>query len=108
MSKPTGKVGVKLRVTTGLPVAATLNCADNSGGKSLMIIATYGTQANLNKLPTASLGDMVLVSCKKGNQKLRKKVMPTIVVRQRRAWRRKEGVFIYCEDNAGVIANNKG
>ena len=62
MSKATGKVGVKLRVTSGLPVAATLNCADNSGGKSLMIIATMGCQANLNKLPTASLGDMVLVS----------------------------------------------
>lgn len=108
MSKATGRVGVKLRVTQGLPVAATLNCADNSGGKSLYIIAAMGCQANLNKLPSGSLGDMVLVSVKKGNQKLRKKVMPAIIVRQRRAWRRKEGVFIYCEDNAGVIANNKG
>lgn len=89
MSKATGRVGVKLRVTQGLPVAATLNCADNSGGKSLYIIAAMGCQANLNKLPSGSLGDMVLVSVKKGNQKLRKKVMPAIIVRQRRAWRRK-------------------
>ena len=34
--------------------------------------------------------------------------MPAIVVRQRKAFRRKEGVFIYFEDNAGVIVNNKG
>jgi large subunit ribosomal protein L23e len=31
-----------------------------------------------------------------------------VVVRQRKAWRRKEGTFIYFEDNAGVIVNPKG
>lgn len=35
-------------------------------------------------------------------------VMPAVVIRQRKAWRRKDGVFIYFEDNAGVIVNNKG
>ena len=35
-------------------------------------------------------------------------VMPAVVVRQRKAIRRKDGVFIYFEDNAGVIVNNKG
>lgn len=34
--------------------------------------------------------------------------MPAVVIRQRKAWRRKDGVFIYFEDNAGVIVNNKG
>ena len=103
-----GRVGVKLRVTTGLPVAATINCADNSGAKNLFIIAAMGIKGRLNRLPSGSLGDMVMVSVKKGNTKLRKKVMPAIIIRQRRAWRRREGLFVYCEDNAGVIANNKG
>lgn len=31
--------------------------------------------------------------------------MPAVVVRQRRAWRRRDGVFLYFEDNAGVIVN---
>ena len=31
-----------------------------------------------------------------------------VVVRQRKAWRRKDGVFLYFEDNAGVIVNPKG
>lgn len=35
-------------------------------------------------------------------------VMPAVVVRQRKAIRRKHGQFIYFEDNAGVIVNNKG
>ena len=39
---------------------------------------------------------------------LRKKVHPAIVVRQRRPFRRKDGTWIYFEDNAGVIVNPKG
>lgn len=35
-------------------------------------------------------------------------VMPAVVVRQRKSWRRRDGVFIYFEDNAGVIVNPKG
>jgi large subunit ribosomal protein L23e len=34
--------------------------------------------------------------------------MPAVVIRQRKPFRRKDGVFIYFEDNAGVIVNNKG
>lgn len=34
--------------------------------------------------------------------------MPAVVIRQRKAIRRKDGTVIYFEDNAGVIVNNKG
>ena len=34
--------------------------------------------------------------------------MQGVVIRQRKAFRRKDGMFIYFEDNAGVIVNNKG
>merc|ERR1712183_840937 len=43
-----------------------------------------------------------------GKPELRKKVMPAVVIRQRKPFRRKNGVFLYFEDNAGVIVNNKG
>ena len=43
-----------------------------------------------------------------GKPELRKKVMPAVVIRQRKTFRRKDGQFIYFEDNAGVIVNNKG
>merc|ERR1719378_1408765 len=56
-------------------------------------------------MPMACPGDMFLATVKKGKPELRKKVMPAIVIRQKKAWRRPEGVFIYFEDNAGVIVN---
>ena len=38
---------------------------------------------------------------------LRKKVMFVVVICQRKSRHRKEGFFIYFEDNAGVIVNVK-
>ena len=35
-------------------------------------------------------------------------VHPMVIIRQRKTWRRKDGQFIYFEDNAGVIVNPKG
>ncbi|KAK6781988.1 hypothetical protein RDI58_019784 [Solanum bulbocastanum] len=49
-----------------------------------------------------------MASVKKGKPDLRKKVIPAIIVRQCKPWRRKDGVFMYFEDNAGVIMNPKG
>jgi len=72
------------------------------------MIAAKGCGSRLNRLPKAGPGDMILASVKKGKPDLRKKVLLAIVVRQRKAWRRREGVFIYFEDNAGVIVNEKG
>eukprot|EP00996_Jenningsia_fusiforme_P005670 NODE_6688_length_544_cov_632.690909_g6266_i0.p2 GENE.NODE_6688_length_544_cov_632.690909_g6266_i0~~NODE_6688_length_544_cov_632.690909_g6266_i0.p2 ORF type:complete len:141 (+),score=18.57 NODE_6688_length_544_cov_632.690909_g6266_i0:77-499(+) len=100
--------GNKFRVTLALPVAAVMNCADNTGARNLYVISVKGVKGRLNKLPAAAVGDMVLATVKKGKPELRKKVMPAIVVRQRKTWRRKDGTFICFEDNAGVIVNPKG
>lgn len=35
-------------------------------------------------------------------------VTPAVIIRQRKAFRRKDGTYVYFEDNAGVIVNNKG
>merc|ERR1712125_66665 len=103
-----GMSGNKYRISLGLPVAALMNCADNTGAKNLYIIAVTGVQGRLNRLPAAGVGDMVMATVKKGKPELRKKVMPAVVVRQRKPWRRKDGVFIYFEDNAGVIVTPRG
>lgn len=39
---------------------------------------------------------------------VRPAVHPAVIVRQRKPWRRRQGIFIYFEDNAGVIVNPKG
>merc|ERR1712183_1221312 len=103
-----GRVGGKFRISLALPVGAIMNCADNTGAKNLFVIAVNGIRGRLNRLPKASVGDIFVAAVKKGKPELRKKVMPAVVIRQRKAFRRKDGVFIYFEDNAGVIVNNKG
>ncbi|CAI4218485.1 unnamed protein product [Parascedosporium putredinis] len=80
-----GAPGGKLKMTLGLPVGAVMNCADNSGARNLYII-----------------------SVKEGKPELRKRVHPAVIVRQSKPWKRFDGVFLYFEDNAGVIVNPKG
>ncbi len=83
---------------------AVMNCCDNSGARNLYIISVKGIGARLNRLPAAGVGDMVMATVKKGKPELRKKVMPAVVVRQSKPWRRPDGVFLYFEDNAGVVS----
>lgn len=98
----------------------------------MYVIAVMGIRGRLNRLPAAGVGDMFVATVKKGKPELRKKVsslkwckysnvilkllfwlsnlqvMPAVVIRQRKPFRRRDGIFIYFEDNAGVIVNNKG
>uniref|UniRef100_A0A8I5UAZ1 60S ribosomal protein L23 n=1 Tax=Pongo abelii TaxID=9601 RepID=A0A8I5UAZ1_PONAB len=93
-----GSSGVKFRNSVGLPVGAVINCADNTGAKILYIISVKGIKGQLNRLPTAGVGDMGMATVKKGKPELRKKVHPA----------RKDGVFLSFEDNAVVLVSNKG
>ena len=100
--------GTKLKISAGLPTAAVINCADNTGAKALFVISVTATGGCLNRFPRGSVGDMFLASVRKGKPDLRKKVMPAVFIRQRKSYRRREGYFLYFEDNAGVIVNPKG
>ena len=93
--------GNKLRITLGLPVGAVMNCADNTGAKNLYVIAVTGIGSRMNRLPAASVGDYLLASVKKGKPELRKKVHPAVVIRQRKSWRRKDGVFVVRGNGGG-------
>ena len=83
---------------------AVMNCCDNSGARNIYIISVKGIGARLNRLPAAGVGDMVMATVKKGKPELRKKVMPAVVVRQSKPWRRPDGIYLYFEDNAGVVS----
>ncbi|KAH7820234.1 putative 60S ribosomal protein L23 [Monocercomonoides exilis] len=109
--KPRGRVGStgnKMRMTLGLPTSSRINCADNTGAKEMNVIAVKCIQGRLNRLPAASVAEMCVASCRKGKPEYRKKVVPIIIVRQRRPWHRQDGTYIYMEDNACVICNPKG
>merc|ERR1711973_807770 len=71
-----GKGGGKFHISLALPVAAVMNCADNTGAKSLYVIAVAGIKGRLNRLPAAGSGDLVMASVKKGKPELRKRCTP--------------------------------
>lgn len=64
---------VKLKTSRAVPVGAQIPCVDNSGAKLLNVISVYFLGARLNRLPSASLGDMMLASVRQGKPELKKK-----------------------------------
>ena len=68
-----GRAGGKFRISLALPVGAVMNCADNTGGKNLYVIAVKGIKGRLNRMPAAASGDMFVATVKKGKPELRKK-----------------------------------
>nr|XP_058132263.1 large ribosomal subunit protein uL14-like [Dasypus novemcinctus] len=103
-----GSFGAKFRIPLDLPLGAVINCADNTGAKNVYIISVKGIKGQLSRIPAASVGDVVMATVRKGKPELRKKVHPAVVIQQQTSYRRKDGVFLYFEDNTGVIVNNKG
>ncbi len=95
-------------VTRSLPVGAQINCADNSGAKILEIIMVTKTKTRVSRLPAAAVGDYVNVVVKKGPAELRKQVHGAIIVRQKYAIRRLNGVRVTFEDNAAVLSTPEG
>ncbi|AFL67144.1 50S ribosomal protein L14 [Desulfurococcus amylolyticus] len=96
------------RVNTGLQVMSIAKAADNSGAKEVMIIGVPGYHGRLRRVPPAGVGDLVVVSVKKGIPEMRKKVFKAIVVRQRRPYKRPDGTWVAFEDNAVVILMPEG
>lgn len=84
-----------------------LAVADNSGAKSVLCIRVLGG----TKKRYASIGDTVVVSVKSalpsGNIK-KGAVSKAVVVRTKKAVRRKDGSYIRFDDNAVVLLNTAG
>merc|ERR1711904_760286 len=94
--------------SSGLPINAILLCADSSGAKLLSIISMLGVGSRLNRLPSSAPGLVSVVSVKAGSTELRRRILLSVVIRQRRSFRRREGLFLFFEDNASVIVTRRG
>ncbi len=91
-----------------LPVGARCICADNTGAKEVEIIAVKNYKGVARRLPTARVGDIVIVTVKKGTPEMRKQVLPAVVIRQRKEIRRPDGTRVKFADNAVVIVTPDG
>jgi len=94
--------------TPGLMVGSKIRCTDNSGARTVQIIAVKGYKGRLNRIPRAAVGDMVIVSVKQGTPQRRKQIFHAVIVRQRAPYRRASGDWIQFEENAVVLTNPVG
>ncbi len=100
---------VQSRVTRALPLRAVVPTCDNSGAKVVRIISVKGHNTTRGRIRAAGVGDLVLVSVQKGKLEMRKTVVPAVVVRQKMAYRRPDGMRIMFEDNAvAILKDEKG
>ena len=100
--------GIAGRVTRGLPVGARLNCIDNTGAKVVQIMMVQKTKGVHRRTPSAGVGDMVIVSVKKGATDMKRQILKAVIVRQRRPFRRPDGLMVQFEDNAAVLMTDTG
>ena len=98
----------QVHITKGLMVGSRIRCTDNSGARIVQIIAVKHYRGRLNRIPRASVSDMVIVSVKQGTPQRRKQIFSAVVVRQKLAYRRRSGDWIQFEENAVVLTNEVG
>jgi len=103
-----GMIAQKHKISRGLQSGSRIKCTDNSGAKELRLIQVPGYKGRLRRVPSAAVGHVVVVSVRKGIPDMRTKIFRAIIVRQRRPYRRSNGIWIQFEDNAAVIVTAEG
>lgn len=106
-------IGTSIGATTvapvrALPVGARLGCADNTGAKELQIVSVVGYHGRHRRIGKAGVGDHIVASVKKGTPEFRKQLVRAIVIRQRKEYRRIDGMRIKFEGNAAVLITPEG
>src|SRR3989337_3948547 len=99
---------VSAKVTRPLPVGARVKCADNTGATVIEIIAVKGYHGVKRRKPACGIGSWIIATVKKGDIKIMHEIVNAVIVRQRKEYRRPNGMRIKFEDNAAVLINEKG
>jgi large subunit ribosomal protein L14 len=99
--------GLKANIVKGLPVGSEVDTCDNSGAKTVRIFSVFGHKTVKGQKPAAGIGDLVMVAVKRGKPEMRKQVAFAVVVRQKKEYKRNNGMRIKFEDNAVVILKDE-
>jgi len=98
---------VKAKIPKALPHGCVLQTCDNSGAKVLKIISVKGSKTVKGRIPAAGIGDLVLASVVKGKPDMRKQVVFAVIVRQKKEFRRPNGLRVKFEDNSAVVLKDE-
>ncbi|HIH36771.1 MAG TPA: 50S ribosomal protein L14 [Methanocellales archaeon] len=99
---------MKASIPRSIQTGTSLKCADNTGAKVLQVISVIGYRGVKRRYPKAGIGEMVVVSVKKGTPELRKQVLRAVIVRQKKEFRRPNGLRVKFDENAAVLTDEKG
>jgi large subunit ribosomal protein L14 len=102
------RITPRRRISGGLTTNSVFICADNSGARVLRLIQMMGYKGRRRRLPSAAVGDLVMVSCREGTPEMRRQMFNAVIVRQRKPYMRKDGTWVQFEDNAAVILTPEG
>lgn len=101
--------GLKARITRPLPFGATLEVVDNSGAKVVRIYTVYKVKTSKGKIVAGGISDLVNANVVKGKPEMKKKSVLSVIIRQKKEFRRQDGTRVQFEDNAAVVVkDNKG
>ncbi|KKS44158.1 50S ribosomal protein L14 [Candidatus Azambacteria bacterium RIFOXYD1_FULL_42_11] len=81
-----------------------LKVADNTGAKTIRVFRVVGGTGRRY----AELGDLVVASVQEAEPRKavkKKDIVKAVIVRQKKAYRRKDGSYIRFDDNAAVIVD---
>ena len=99
---------VSAKITKTLQAGSYLNCADNTGATILQVIAVKGYKGVKRRSPRCGVGDWIICAVKVGDSKIMHEVVHAIIIRQKKEYRRINGMRVKFEDNAAVLINEKG
>ena len=94
---------LKSNVTKAIPIGSEIETCDNSGAKVVKVFTVVGSKTTKGRVPAAGVADLVMVSVRRGRPDMRKQVFFAVIVRQKKEYRRADGMRIKFEDNALVV-----
>ena len=100
--------GLTSKIPRALQTGSKMVCADNTGARVVQIVSVFGYHGVKNRQPKMGLGDLATVTVKKGTPDMKRKLVRAVVVRQKKEFRRPNGLRVSFEENAMVLLNENG
>ena len=100
--------GLTSKIPRALQTGSKMVCADNTGARVVQIVSVFGYHGVKNRQPKMGLRDLATVTVKKGTPDMKRKLVRAVVVRQKKEFRRPNGLRVSFEENAMILLNENG
>ena len=99
--------GISARPTRALNLGSYVLAADNSGARIVKLIGVRHGKTKRGRQQYAKIGDLVKISVRVGDPKMKGEIFDAVVVRVKKPYRRNTGERVAFEDNAVVLLKDE-